>query len=296
MYIRCTLIRGIFNMDKFVSEVKSFDDLKRTYDVLFEDCKSAIQKSEFETILSEYRLFFQKLENTENKINISSDKKLNAAFFLGKIESILSLTKDVSVQTTQNAEFRKISENNKLLDKCVRYLSENDMATSSQIIKDLNLKHRSDLSNMMQRQKKHGLIVTYKIGRFNTYTLTRKGKDYLSESNNTEANNAIYKSVSRVIECLTSQLMKGEINEYEIVLQLLDTNRSLSSYFLQRSFTRRLSELSNSVNYYARKMIIDSLSNIDLNVYQIDETPFQTIGEFELLEENSKYGRVEYAN
>ena len=152
------------------------------------------------------------------------------------------------------SEYIHISQHNKLLTKCILFIGEKNTVSSSDIIKNLNLKHRSSLTNMIERQKPLSLISTYKIHNRNIYMLTEKGRQmYYHHVLIQPTYGSKEQTVGDMIDILIQAFDQENVNQFSIVADWCEIDNSLERYLTSISFSKKLASYIEALSCYVQK-------------------------------------------
>lgn len=142
------------------------------------ECVEAIKCGELQRVAQRADEDRKHLELAQNRLRVFQQESTKEAYYLGQIAALSSLCRVLNDISNTEMEFHNLEQRSPFLSKCIAYIGEHQMVTSGQIISDLGLKHRSNFSNTIKRQKEKAYITSYKIGNKNVYTLTGKGRQY----------------------------------------------------------------------------------------------------------------------
>ena len=152
------------------------DNISAKAHTVLEEYGEAARDGLLESKIREMDQFLRMIELEKNRLHVSEDDYASKLYYSGQIAGIMQLCRFLCDSKKNESEFIRISNNNKLLTSCVIYIGENNVATGAQIREFLNLKHRSNLTNLIERQKPYALISKYKFHNRNVYMLTEKGR------------------------------------------------------------------------------------------------------------------------
>lgn len=166
-----------FDNDKFIKgDLKTIElILKNVYMMSVE----AINNNEIDTIVETFKDLSNNFERVGNFLDIE-DVKRKPIFYYGMLSAIVYLIIDLSETKTENNDIQVIFNRFKLLYPILNEISILHKATGQELKRALNFKSESNLTNFVSRINKYNLLYIQKLGNTNYYSLTPKGKKYLS--------------------------------------------------------------------------------------------------------------------
>ena len=166
-----------FDNDKFIKgDLKTIElILKNVYMMSVE----AINNNEIDSIEESFKDLSNNFERVGNYLEIE-DVKRKPIFYYGMLYAIVSLIIELSEIKTENNNIQVIFNRYKLLYPILNEINILHKATGQELKRALNFKSESNLTNFVSRINKYNLLYIQKLGNTNYYSLTPKGKKYLS--------------------------------------------------------------------------------------------------------------------
>lgn len=253
------------------------DDIRQKAHTILEEYAEAARDGLLDSKAKEMDQFLRMIELQKNRLHVSEDDNVSRVFYSGQIAGIMLLCKFLNDYKKNESEYVRISQNNKLLTKCIMYIGEKSTASSQQIIKDLALKHRSSLTNMIERQKSLSLISTYKIHNRNVYMLTEKGRQiYYQHILIKSGYGTKEKAISNLFDVLIHAIDEEKINQFDLVADLCEIDNSMERYLTSLSFINKITNyceaFSSLVQKEARKTFIEKARTLKLNPLRKNRT------------------------
>jgi len=221
------------------------EEWKTQLDNLYSVIVSAITEQETDTLLDELLSIESNFERITNFLNKSSSNNMEHMlyYYYGSLHSMVNLAIDVAEKQNSNYFFIEINKNYPLLLPVLESIEKRGTVTGTQLREDLGLK-ASNLSNFVKRINKYELIDVRRVGHFNTYSLTPKGKRAMHMYNSEKSHKTAKSLVS--VHSLLSLL--GNISE-ELTKE-------------QPSITKIMFESELYLNYEQKKLVRQKLHNI----------------------------------
>lgn len=238
------------------------DKLRETAQQLAVSVPEAIETSQVSVMMDDVNAFDRDYELNYNRLNIDRPD-LNAAFHFGQVAFAMQVLKQLHADDEQDALFQQVRSNSPKLSQCILALGEQEMTTSSELRKKLNMKHRSDLTNLIKRQEKYNLIASYKLGNESMHMLSRRGREcfafFMGKSPRelagrravAQTQNALYS----VMDAVTESMNRNRMNRFEILdslVQVLGEDQFIADSAILYT---KLDALVSSYNSAARRTL-----------------------------------------
>ena len=223
------------------------DELAESAQQCVKGIAEAIQTDQIQTEKDEVESFFKQFELQYNRLNIEAHK---SAFYFGQISAIMLLTRQLQNSDDEVVLFRSVVHNNPKLSECVIAIGECDTLSSSELRKKLNMRHRSNLSNLIKRQMQYSFIVSYRFGNENMYKLSKRGREFYffivhedkRRSDKRQMEATIYALLTTITHCIKSNKLDGVS-----IARAFPTNKEIDGeLFNSTIFQRQLNDLSDA--------------------------------------------------
>lgn len=205
------------------------------------------------TEISKNREILDQQEYAMNKLSISDSIQAQAAYRLGEINAIAKLMVLLNEKASCIHNIEQAQKDSPLLVKCICFIGDNVTVTGRQIIEHLEMKHRSNLSNLMTRQKKYNYIQSYRVGNKAIYMLSQNGQTFYDQYIRSSSNTQITKredAVLCVVDEVVRVIKKNKINRIEIISMLKIKSPDMKSFYMSAAFTDRVDSLAKAIDQY----------------------------------------------
>lgn len=212
-----------------------------------------------------------------NKLEIRDSTQALSAYYLGEIIAIAKLLVRLEEKRIQNNNMCQVSKDSPLLVKCIMYIGDNVSVTGAQILDHLGMKHRSNLSNLISRQKKYDYITMYRTGNRAIYSLTQKGLHFYQLAQSSQDKSSRETVAIQIIDEITSSFRSRKTNTFSIINNLCQHDPSMASFYSSANFANRVNTLSIAMrqqmaNTLALRLQEAIKTQNEVNIY-IDSTP-----------------------
>ena len=201
------------------------------------------------------------------------------------ISGIANLLSDLGKEKTENIDVLNLFKKYRLLYNVLNTINEEYTLSGQELKQDLNFKSESNLSNFMRRIEPYNLIYIQKLGKTNYYTLTAKGKKYLTIYEDIEENNEKFKTIDEniiilLLEQIANQSKTESPNLMKVLSVFSNNNITLKSFHMMKL---KINSIFSSRDEYVKRKIVSKLEK-----YENDENKKR------MLEDQSEFHKYNF--
>lgn len=272
----------LMNID--LGTAKDNSAMHKTYLEFYNLSKEAISNNEYIPILRILDELPNEFERIENFLEIDKDEN-KSIFYFGMISGIANLLSDLGKEKTENIDVLNLFKKYRLLYNVLNNINEEYTLSGQELKQDLNFKSESNLSNFMRRIEPYNLIYIQKLGKTNYYTLTAKGKKYLTIYEDIEENNEKFKTIDEniiilLLEQIANQSKTESPNLMKVLSVFSNNNITLKSFHMMKL---KINSIFSSRDEYVKRKIVSKLEK-----YENDENKKR------MLEDQSEFHKYNF--
>lgn len=214
------------------------------------------------TELQKNRDILNQQEYAINKLSIPDSIQAQTAYRLGEICAIAKLMVLLNEKASCVHNVEQVKKDSPLLVKCVCFIGSNVTVTGNQIIEHLEMKHRSNLSNLIARQKKYDYIHTYRVGNKAIYMLSQKGQSFFEQYTNQLTSNETTtreQAVVQVVDEIIQAIKTKKINRIKMISKLCIVNPDMKKFYMSSCFANRVDSLAKTMDQYTGVVLSSKL-------------------------------------
>ena len=253
----------LMNID--LGTAKDNSAMHKTYLEFYNLSKEAISNNEYGAMLLTLDSLSNEFERVENYLRIDEEKN-KSIFYFGMLSGIANILSDIGKEKTESIDVLNLFKKYKLLYKVLNAINEDYTLSGQELKQYLNFNSESNLTNFMKRIEPYNLVYIQKLGKANYYTLTSKGKKYLTLYN--EIENRDNKSVKTIDESTVILLLEQIANQskYESpnlmkVLSVFSNNNiALKNFHIIKL---KINSIFSSRDEYVKRKIINKLEKYE---------------------------------
>lgn len=239
--------------------------MEKVYHNFYKLSKEAISNNEYGAMLLTLDSLSNEFERVENYLRIDEEKN-KSIFYFGMLSGIANIISDIGKEKTEIIDVLNLFKKYKLLYKVLNAINEDYTLSGQELKQYLNFNSESNLTNFMKRIEPYNLVYIQKLGKANYYTLTSKGKKYLTLYN--EIENRDNKSVKTIDESTVILLLEQIANQskYESpnlmkVLSVFSNNNiALKNFHIIKL---KINSIFSSRDEYVKRKIINKLEKYE---------------------------------
>lgn len=272
----------LMNID--LGTAKDNSAMHKTYLEFYNLSKEAISNNEYIPILRILDELPNEFERIENFLEIDKDEN-KSIFYFGMISGIANLLSDLGKEKTENIDILNLFKKYRLLYSVLNTINEEYTLSGQELKQDLNFKSESNLSNFMRRIEPYNLIYIQKLGKTNYYTLTAKGKKYLTIYEDIEENNEKFKTIDEniiilLLEQIANQSKTESPNLMKVLSVFSNNNITLKNFHMMKL---KINSIFSSRDEYVKRKIVSKLEK-----YENDENKKR------MLEDQSEFHKYNF--
>lgn len=239
--------------------------MEKVYHNFYKLSKEAISNNEYGAMLLTLDSLSNEFERVENYLRIDEEKN-KSIFYFGMLSGIANILSDIGKEKTESIDVLNLFKKYKLLYKVLNAINEDYTLSGQELKHYLNFNSESNLTNFMKRIEPYNLVYIQKLGKANYYTLTSKGKKYLTLYN--EIENRDNKSVKTIDESTVILLLEQIANQskYEspnlmkVLSAFSNNNIALKNFHIIKL---KINSIFSSRDEYVKRKIINKLEKYE---------------------------------
>lgn len=269
----------------------SANELAESAQLCIQEIAEAIRTNQLQMEKERIGSFLKQYELQYNRLDIKEHKE---AFYFGQLSAVMLLAHQLQNNDDEIILFRSIAHSNPKLSDCVIAIGEYDMLSSKELRKKLNMKHRSNLSNLIKRQARYSFIVSYRFGNENMYKLSKRGQEFyffiIQENKRKPDDRQMENTVSALLKAITHCIKRNTLDSVSIARAFLTSDKTgavlVNSAILQRQFKELSDAFELSQRCALQLGLRDFVSRREIkNRDRIHSIVFMPNNEFELGDE-----------